>query len=332
MRARLTDLLLALGVLLLRRRRPGLRAGQRERIVEEGAHDPGGELVVSALLLLGALLALCFVAVYALDRLSHQTQLLGLCLGLSLLSIAAAMIVSARRLIVTEELEDSYPAEESPEEQERVARIVAESGSHFTRRRLLAVCTALSGGSLTLALATPALSLGPALDMEGFYHTPWRRGRRLVDENGRRFRAGDVEQDTFYTAFPEGADRENVGSGVVVVRLPPNDLRLPEAIAGYDAGGIVAYSNICTHAGCAISLYRTPLFDAVEPGPALVCPCHYSTFDPATGGDVIAGPAGRKLPMLPLAIDRTGFLRAAGNFDGPVGASWWGVRLRKPSP
>jgi len=65
--------------------------------------------------------------------------------------------------------------------------------------------------------------------------------------------------------------------------------------------------------------------------PALVCPCHYSTFDPATGGSVIFGPAGRKLPMLPLEIDAQGFLRAKGNFDGPVGPSWWGVRTKKPT-
>jgi len=45
-----------------------------------------------------------------------------------------------------------------------------------------------------------------------------------------------------------------------------------------------------------------------EPKPALVCPCHYSTFDPATGGTVIFGPAGRKLPQTsrswsPLPVD-----------------------------
>ena len=72
------------------------------------------------------------------------------------------------------------------------------------------------------------------------------------------------------------------------------------------------------------------LFPEAEPKPALVCPCHYSTFDPATGGTVIFGPAGRKLPMLPLRIDGRGYLRAAGNFDGPVGPSWWGVRARRP--
>ena len=80
-------------------------------------------------------------------------------------------------------------------------------------------------------------------------------------------------------------------------------------------------------AGCAINLYRSPLFPAAEPKPAFVCPCHYSTFDPTTGGTVIFGPAGRNLPQLPLLVDSGGHLRAGGVFSGAVGPSWWGVRL-----
>ena len=63
-----------------------------------------------------------------------------------------------------------------------------------------------------------------------------------------------------------------------------------------------------------------------EPRPALVCPCHYSTFDPADGGSVLFGPAGRPLPQLPLTIAADHTLRAAGDFSGPPGPSWWGVR------
>jgi ubiquinol-cytochrome c reductase iron-sulfur subunit len=67
----------------------------------------------------------------------------------------------------------------------------------------------------------------------------------------------------------------------------------------------------------------------LEPHSALVCPCHYSTFDPARAGAVLYGPAGRPLPQLPLMVDDFGMLRAAGNFSGPVGPSWWGVRDSK---
>jgi ubiquinol-cytochrome c reductase iron-sulfur subunit len=112
-----------------------------------------------------------------------------------------------------------------------------------------------------------------------------------------------------------------------VVRLDPRALKLPRGRSGWAPEGIVAYSKICTHAGCAIALYRKPTFAPVQPRPALVCPCHYSTFDPATGGTVLFGPAGRDLPQLPLMIDGSGGLRAAGNFSGPVGPSWWGVRM-----
>ncbi|MFL5934603.1 MAG: ubiquinol-cytochrome c reductase iron-sulfur subunit, partial [Gaiellaceae bacterium] len=121
---------------------------------------------------------------------------------------------------------------------------------------------------------------------------------------------------------------------LVLVRLPVSELRLPSDLHGYDAGGIVAYSKICTHAGCAVSLYRAPhVFPDTAPSrPALICPCHYSTFDPAAGAAVLFGPAGRPLPQLPLQIADDGTLRAGGTFSGPVGPSWWGVRSGRSRP
>jgi ubiquinol-cytochrome c reductase iron-sulfur subunit len=331
-RASPKDWLVAAAVLLLRRRRPRLKPGERERIVPAGEPSPRAELLALALLGAGALCAAGFIAVYAVDRIPHQTQFLGLTLGLSLLCIAAALIVTAKELIVTEELEDDYPLPEHEDEQETIAATVDDSGSRLTRRRLFKLSLAGTGGVLAAALLTPLASLGPLLDVSRFYDTPWRRGRRLVDEGGRPYRADEIEEKTFYTAFAEGSDKEELGSPLVVVRVPKADLRLPRENAGYDANGIVAFSKICTHAGCAIALYRVPLFPPTEPRPpALVCPCHYSTFDPGRGGKVIFGPAGRKLPMLPIYVDSRGELRARGNFDGPVGPSWWGVRMKRPT-
>jgi ubiquinol-cytochrome c reductase iron-sulfur subunit len=325
-------LVVVLGLLVLRRRRrPQVTQPEQGRIVLAGPREPRAELLALAFLLFGVVCAAAFIAVYALDRLPRHTQFLGLSLGIALLAIAAALVVTGKRLVVTEELEHDYPPTEHPDEQDEIVRTVAESGSRLSRARLFKVGLGAAGGTLGLALLAPLASLGPVLDLRPFYRTPWSRGRRLVDEDGRPYRAADIERETFYSAFPEGADREELGSPLVVVRLPQRELDLPAAQAGYAAAGIVAFSKICTHAGCAISLYRVPLFPADAPKPALVCPCHYSTFDPATGGTVIFGPAGRKLPMLPLRIDGGGYLRAAGNFDGPVGPSWWGVRNRGPT-
>jgi ubiquinol-cytochrome c reductase iron-sulfur subunit len=327
--SRFKDAVLAGLLVLARKRRRRLWPGQRERLMPPAPGNPGSELLAGLLLLAAAGCSIAFVVVYVLDRLPAHTQLLGLTLGLACLFIAAALIVTAKRLLATEELEDDYPVEEHVDEQETVVQLVADSG--FSRRRFLKLGLLAAGGALTAAILTPIASLGPAIDMARFYATPWRRGRRLVDEQGKPYRASDIEEKTLYTAFAEGSEREQLGSSIVLVRLPKGDLKLPSGLSGYDADGIVAYSKVCTHAGCAISLYRAPLFPPDEPKPALVCPCHYSTFNPASGGDVTFGPAGRKLPMLPLQIAPNGELRAAGNFDEPVGPSWWGVRLKRPT-
>jgi ubiquinol-cytochrome c reductase iron-sulfur subunit len=324
--------LIALLVLLLGRgRRRPLLDQERAQIVPAGPPDRGAENLV--LLLFGAA-TLCAIAVpviYAWDAIPNQTQFLGLAFGLAFAFLSAACIVIAKRLVVSEEVEEAYGTT-NPDDEEALEQLLEESGGRFTRRRLLVLAGAGAGTALGAALITPAVSLGPVFDVSSLYRTPWRRGIRLVDEAGRALLADDIEEGSFYTAYPEHADREQMGAPLVVVRLEPAELQLPDGRNGWAPEGILAYSKICTHAGCAIGLYRKPAFPAVEPGPALVCPCHYSTFDVATGGEVIFGPAGRPLPQLPLEISGGGQLRAAGNFSGPVGPSWWGVRTHGARP
>jgi ubiquinol-cytochrome c reductase iron-sulfur subunit len=325
------DLLLSTLVLVAGRGRRSPRS-DAARVVPDFDANPAAETWAIVLLLLSSLCFGGFIAVYAIDRIPHQTQFLGLSLGLGLVFFAAALIVTALRLVVTEELVEEYPPPLHAGEVDLIASTVEESGSRLTRRRLFKLALLGAGGGLVTAALTPAASFGPFLRVKDFFGTPWTRGRRLVDENGRPYKASDIEEKDFYTAFAEGADKEEAGASLVLVRLPPSTLKLPPELQGYDADGIVAYSKICTHAGCAISMYRVPKFAPDEPKPALVCPCHYSTFDPASGGTVQFGPAGRPLPMLPLEIDGRGHLRAKGNFNEAVGPSWWGVRNRKPSP
>jgi ubiquinol-cytochrome c reductase iron-sulfur subunit len=306
-----------------RRRR---RREERERVVPEAPPARGAEIALVVLLLLAALCAVAFVVFYATGSLSGQTQLQGLSLGLCFAFVAAAFVVVGRGLVVTEELEEDYPEPEHREEQEEIAQLVEQSGSRFTRKGLVKGAAGVAGGAIGAALLAPVASLGPFLKTRELQQTPWGRGRRLVDEKGRPWTAADIELGTFYTAYPEGASHDLIGAPVVLVRLAPNELKLPASRRGWDADGIVAYSKVCTHAGCAIALYRKPTFPPVEPRPALVCPCHYSTFDPGRAGKVLFGPAGRPLPQLPLRIGSGGELQAAGNFSGPVGPSWWGVR------
>lgn len=55
-------------------------------------------------------------------------------------------------------------------------------------------------------------------------------------------------------------------------------------------GALKAFSTICTHAGCAIDKLQ---------GTTLVCPCHGSEFDAATG-KVLRAPATAPLKELPV--------------------------------
>jgi Rieske Fe-S protein len=61
------------------------------------------------------------------------------------------------------------------------------------------------------------------------------------------------------------------------------------------AEGVVAYTAICTHAGCEVT-------DWIVDKQFVFCPCHDSTFDPKDNGKVVDGPAPRMLPALPLKI------------------------------
>jgi ubiquinol-cytochrome c reductase iron-sulfur subunit len=186
----------------------------------------------------------------------------------------------------------------------------------FTRRTFLVriLLGALAG--LAAALAIPALSLGPAPGRE-LFSTTWARGRRLVDIDGVPVRAADLEVGSVATVFPEG-DVGSAQSQTLLIRVPPDALRLSPDRLAVAPDGYVAYSKICTHAGCAVGLYR-----ATEH--MLICPCHQSTFDVLQGAVPVFGPAGRALPQLPIAMAADGTFTALGDFPEPVGPAFWNL-------
>ena len=304
--------------------------GLRRAPQQQAEHDPSrreinasgwAQQLVAALLVLVAFSALGFVALFALDP---NTQLLGACLGVTLALLALALVLAGRLLVPQETSVEPRPRPADAEQVRAVHERAAAGIEGVTRRRLLLGAAGVAGAGLTAAAAIPVIALGPGLE-DQLRRTPWHAGRLLVDERGKAILADAVLERSFLTAFPQGADQEDLGSPVVLVRVDPATLRLPASRAGWAPRGILAYSKTCTHAACAISLYRSPLSPSTQSrGPALVCPCHYSTFDVLDGGRVEFGPAGRPLPQLPLTVDATGVLRAAGPLSGPVGPSWWG--------
>jgi len=290
----------------------------RERVVPSNRR---AEAAVAILLVVAALFGLSFTAVYvALDA---DTQLLGIAMGGALCLLAAAAIV-AGKLVVPQEtaVEDRGPLLDE-QQTETVVEMIEGGGEGISRRVLLIGAGGVAGAAIVTAAATPLASLGPTLS--ALHETPWARGVRLVDDQGQPYLANDIQVGSFYTALPEHSDPEAFGAGLLVVRLPENFIHLPAARRSWAPDGILAYSKICPHAGCAISLYRYPTYAPTSQQPAFTCPCHYSTFLPGEGGRLVFGPAGRSLPQLPVMSDAQGYLRAAGPFHEDIGPSWWGV-------
>lgn len=97
---------------------------------------------------------------------------------------------------------------------------------------------------------------------------------------------------------------------VLVIKLVEGSLG--EVSRKRGAGGIVAYSAICSHALCPVSEWNK------DQG-VFHCPCHNSQFDPRENGKVVQGPAQRGLASLPLAL-ADGVLVVAEPFIGKIGA------------
>jgi ubiquinol-cytochrome c reductase iron-sulfur subunit len=284
--------------------------------------DPRAELAVAVLLVLGGLLAAAFgVLVVA----HPQTQLLGGVLAAGLACLGVALALASKRVVVQEvDVQERHPP--PAEEDEQLRAQLREGTEGISRRRVLIGAAGVAGCGLAAAIALPVTGLGPALG-DAPNRTPWARGKRLVDaRTNEPISADALEIGSFQSAMPEGATTEDFGAPVVVVRVDPRELRLPPERRDWAPEGFLAYSQICTHAACAVTLFRYPLYEDTSKPPALVCPCHYSTFDVLRAAEPTFGPAARPLAQLPLAIagDRT--LVANGPLSGSVGPSYWGVR------
>jgi ubiquinol-cytochrome c reductase iron-sulfur subunit len=311
--------LIAAIVLLLGKRRR-LRELPPGRPLWHG--DRRAENLVFLLLFCTMVASAAFIVLYAVEP---DTQFLGLALGLAFVFFAVALGVAGKRVVPQVEEVEPRPVLEHPQEQDEALIAYEQGGEGVSRKKLFLLAGSGAVGLMGAALLAPALSCGPEANRV-LTRSPWRRGRRLVTETNETIAADGIEVGELVTAFPEGARKDDLASPVIVVRVRPEELDLPDERRGWAPRGLLAYSKICPHAGCAVSEYRYPLYDPTAPGPAVVCPCHYSTFSVTTGGHRIFGPAGRALPQLPLGIDGDGLLVAAGDFSGRIGPSWWGVR------
>jgi ubiquinol-cytochrome c reductase iron-sulfur subunit len=246
-----------------------------------------------------------------------QTQVEGILFAIALGGLGVALGIWANRLLDAREVvEERHELTSGPAGRQALGEALAEEvGPVLGRRSLLLKLLAGAGGALGLALLLPVLSLGPAPG-RSLKMTSWARGRRVVDENGKLVTLATVPQDGFLTVFPEGHEGA-ADAQTLLIHVRKGSLRLPpDRLAAVPDGTHVAYSKICTHAGCPVGLYRAE-------SQSLICPCHQSQFDVSDGARPFFGPAARPLPQLPLGVDDEGVLVAQGDFYEPVGPAFW---------
>jgi ubiquinol-cytochrome c reductase iron-sulfur subunit len=268
---------------------------------------------------------------------------LGASLGLALLCIGVGTIHWSRKLMNDHEIvEYRHPARSSDDDREEAVSALMQGieDSGIGRRPLVRNSLIAALAFLGLPAIVALRDLGP-LPGDKLARTVWRRDMPLVrDVSGTPIKASDLQIGDLVNAEPyvffhdfeyegengqmqvmeaiEGHDQiiEKGKAAIIIVRIDPNDIKPAKGRENWGVEGVLAYSKICTHVGCPISLYEQQTHH-------LLCPCHQSTFDLADNGKVVFGPAARSLPQLPIREDENGYLVAQSDFTEPVGPSYW---------
>ena len=255
---------------------------------------------------------------------AHQLGIgLGMAFGLFFIGIGA--VHWAKTLMPDQEvIAQRHEFKSEPEDRDAFVKAAKEGaelaglGRRPLIKRTLIGAAALAGLPGVLMLR----DLGPLPGKE-LEKTNWKSGTRLVTDPGDRpIKASDLEVGAVAQVLPEllpGQKRtlEDIGKdAVLLIRLRPAEFQLTEERLSWTHEGIIAFSKICSHMGCAVALYE-------QTTKHLLCPCHQSTFDVTRAAKVIFGPAARPLPQLAITVDAEGNLIAKQPFTEAVGPSFW---------
>ena len=112
-------------------------------------------------------------------------------------------------------------------------------------------------------------------------------------------KAVDIKPGKVILAYPfdlasKKIRNESRLSKVLLVRT--DAAQMNDETKGRSAGGVLAFSGVCTHAGCDVSAWMAK-------SSTLLCYCHSSQFDPYDSGKVAGGPAPRSLPWIAIKLE-----------------------------
>jgi ubiquinol-cytochrome c reductase iron-sulfur subunit len=281
---------------------------------EEPISEPTAERRVAKGFAVTVVAALALGVVYMRGG---QPQLEGIFLAVALGGLGYGFAVWAERLLPQGPVEQEREPLSSTEEEREAFVDDLERQGLIGRRKLLTRMLGLAGLALGFAALFPIRSLGPGPGQK-LEKTSWKKGTSLVDEKGRVVKVDAVPVGGTLTVFPEGHEEmtEKVDSQVVLIKVEEGFLEGERGGEDWAPQGLIAFSKVCTHAGCPVGLYQADTHQ-------LICPCHQSAFNVLDGARPVFGPATRPLPQLPIEVDHEGVLKAKGDFDEPIGPAYW---------
>jgi ubiquinol-cytochrome c reductase iron-sulfur subunit len=316
---------------------PGLPAHVHRQADTDPIAEKRAERQVAILFLISALGTLLFIYGYyfvaedlyiflpVLGNTNLHQLLLGLGLAMALFFIGAAAIHWAKTLMPDEEvIALRHPMRSEDEDRDALVSTVKEraGAAGLGRRSLIKRSMGLSLGLIGLSPLVLLRDLGP-LPGNDLTKTSWKTGTRLVTDPGDRpIRPEDLEVGAVAQVLPKleaGEERtlNNIAKdAVLLIRIRAEEFQLSPERLSWTYDGIIAFSKICSHMGCAVALYE-------QSTKHLLCPCHQSTFDVPRAAKVLFGPAARPLPQLAITVDSEGYLVAQKPFNEPVGPSFW---------
>jgi len=267
------------------------------------------------------------------------TPLLGVSLGLALLSLGMGIVAWSKKLMPEEvSVQVRHDGQSPRDEQILTAVHITNMGEELGVKRRPLVMGALTLAALPLGLAAAAPIVGAMIkdphnkDDNLFDETGWdpkyNNGQpvRLTREDGTPIKPEEISvggQITVFPGIPGGATNDHADSPTLLIHLREADAKTARDNAanntrnrGSQWGNYVAYSKICTHAGCPASLYE-------QQTNRLLCPCHQSQFQITDNARPIFGPASRGLPQLPIDVDGEGYFIAKSDYKVQVGPAYW---------
>jgi ubiquinol-cytochrome c reductase iron-sulfur subunit len=278
----------------------------------------------------------------------YYSPILGGLMAIMLIFLGMGLVLWSKWLMPEEETIQDRHDEPTTEEDKLLTEAALIAGLDDTglpRRSLILRTLGLAGGAFAtvpLVALVGAMIKKPGDALFKTLFVPRPDDPAFAESNGliplvysdfRRVSPDDLQAGGLATVFPGVREETEFGtngisdasSPTLLIRLRPGQKVKPRKGQGgfgwpKENPEYVAFSKICTHAGCPASLYE-------QQTGRLLCPCHQSQFQVLEDAKPVFGPATRSLPKLPLGVqtgaDGRQYFVALSDYKEPIGPGFW---------